>query len=230
MSTGRVPIRVSLPELLIARFNSVDADRAQLLGNALALGLTDAARPPEAEVADSPDPEKRKAQAIRNLLHFFGRYWYLALTATRLQHEVNALETKLEALDSAQPEGSAADAGQRILTLPRLMEVGALPFHADLDRAGRLFVSDATSDPAATAIAFGSGLVLLRPLSDSGTTEDILHEIGSYWSGVATLQYRAYALGHDRQVLQFRLAAARSEAALKARLSIEPSPVRRRDG
>jgi hypothetical protein len=53
----------------------------------------------------------------------------------------------------------------------------------------------------------------------SSSTEEILGRIGHYWSGVATLQYRAYVLDNDQQVLKFRLAAARSEAALKTRLS-----------
>jgi hypothetical protein len=217
----RTRIRVSLPKPLIERFDGLGSDRSQLLGDALGLGLTDEARPPDAAVADSPDPELRNAQAVTNLLHFFGRYWYLTLTAARLQHEVGILEEKLEALDGPHPEAEAAEVARRLYLLPPLMEVDAAPLGADIEKARNHFVSDAVSDPAATAITFGCGLVLLQPLIADGCTEDILREIGSWWSGVATLQYRAYTLGHDRQVLQFRLAATRSEAALRTRLSLE---------
>lgn len=217
----RTRITVSLPELLVEHFVGLGADRSQLLGDALALGITDEARPPEAQVADSPDPEKRKAQAVTNLLHFFGRYWYLALTAARLQQKVGILEKTLEALGGPHPEADAADAARQMFLIPRLVVVHAMPFEADLDKARCHFVSDDTSDAAATAIAFGSGPLLLRSLTDSGSTDEILREIGTYWSGVATLQYRAYALGHDRQVLRFRLAAVRAETALRTRLSLE---------
>jgi DMSO/TMAO reductase YedYZ heme-binding membrane subunit len=87
-----------------------------------------------------------------------------------------------------------------------------------LDEAARLFVRDNTSDPGGTAITFGAALVLLKGPLAQASTEEVLREVGRYWSGVASLQFRAYALGHDKQVLGFRLAAQRAEAALRNRL------------
>jgi len=214
----RTEIRVELPARLVDMFERDGGDVNGLLAEALQLGMTEEARPEEAAPADAKDPSVRKQQAVTNLIHFFGRYWYLSLSVARLEREVRRLEGELAALaepgDEEQPVGPA----NPDVAPPELTEVVISVDHSVLDDATRHFVSDSTSDPAATAITFGAALVLLkRPLAQV-STEEVLREVGRYWSGVAILQFRAYAHGHDKQVLGFHLAAQRAEVALRRRL------------
>ncbi len=206
---------IELPSQLVEMFRSTGDDLPHVLGEALRLGLTDEARPREARTAEFQDPELRKQQAITNLLHFFGRYWYLSATVARLQREVHRLELELEAID--EPDHQIEPLAHPQQESPPLIQVRVSLDHSLLEEAARVFVSDSTSDPAATAIAFGAGLILLkRPLAVA-STEEIFRDVGRYWGGVATLHYRAYVLGHDKQVLEFRLAARRAQIALQKR-------------
>jgi hypothetical protein len=83
-----------------------------------------------------------------------------------------------------------------------------------LARANLLFTGDGTSEPAAVAITFGAGLVLLDHLLAEGSMDEVRAEIGRYSTGAATLHFRAYTLRHDRQVLGFHLAARRAQIGL----------------
>jgi len=205
---------IELPSALVDMFRGT-GDLPHVLGEALRLGLTDEARPPEARTVEVQVPALRKQQAVTNLLHFFGRYWYLSATVARLQREVRRLELELEAIDEPDPQIEPLAHPQQ--EPPPLIQVGVSVDQSLLEEAARVFVSDSTSDPAATAIAFGAGLILLkRPLA-MASTEEIFRDVGRYWGGVATLHYRAYVLGHDKQVLEFRLAARRAQIALQKR-------------
>ncbi len=216
MADRRMEIRIELPARLVDMFHG-EGNVNELLAQALKLGMTEQARPGDAAPADAEDPALRKQQALTNLIHFFGRYWYLTLRVARLTREVRRLEGELEALadpgDEEQPVRGNPD-----VVPPDLIEVAILVDQTVLDEAARFFVRNSTSDPAATAITFGAALVLLRKPLARASTEEILREVGRYWSGVASLQFRAYALGHDKQVLAFRLAAQRAEMALRKRL------------
>ncbi len=98
-------IRIELPAELVDMFHGEGGDLNQLLSEALQLGMTDEARPEDAAPADAKDPSLRKQQALTNLVHFFGRYWYLTLSVARLAREVRRLEGELEALaDPADEE------------------------------------------------------------------------------------------------------------------------------
>ena len=210
-------IRIELPAGLVDMFEGAGGDVNQLLAEALELGMTEEARPEEAAPADARDPSLRNQQAVINLIHFFGRYWYLSLSVARLGREVGRLEGELEALQEPGDEEHQVTPGNPV-ALPQLIEVAISVDHTVLDAAARTFVSDSTSDPAATAITFGAALILLKGPLARASTEEVLREVGRYWSGVASLQFRAYALGHDKQVLGFRLAAQRAEVALRKRL------------
>jgi hypothetical protein len=123
-------------------------------------------------------------------------------------------EARPEAAAPADAEDPAQRKQQALTNLIHFISVD----QTVLDEAAHFFVRDSTSDPAATAITFGAALVLLRRPLAQASAEEILREVGRYWSGVASLQFRAYALGHDKQVLGFRLAAQRAEVALRKRL------------
>jgi hypothetical protein len=209
-------IRIELPAGLVDMFQGAGGDLNRLLREALQLGMTEEARPEDAAPADAKDPSLRTQQALTNLVHFFGRYWYLSLSVARLAREVRRLEGELEALSEPGDEEPLAPAN--LDGIPLLIEVAIDVDQTLLDDVTRVFVTDSTSDPAATSITFGAALVLLKKSLDEASTEEILREVGSYWSGVASLQFRAYALGHDKQVLGFRLAAQRAEVALRKRL------------
>jgi len=210
-------IRIELPAGLVDMFQGAGGDVNQLLPEALQLGMTEEARPEDAAPADAKDPSLSKQQALTNLIHFFGRYWYLTLRVARLAREVRRLEGELEALAVPGDEEQPVPANPDVVP-PELIEVAISVDQTVLDEAAHFFVRDSTSDPAATAITFGAALVLLRRPLAKASTEEILREVGRYWSGVASLQFRAYALGHDKQVLGFRLAAQRAEVALRKRL------------
>jgi len=209
-------MRIELPAELVDMFHGEGGDLNQLLSEALQLGMTGEARPQDPAPADAKDPSLRKQQAFTNLVHFFGRYWYLTLSVARLAREVRRLEGELEAL--ADPGDEEPPVAANLDGAPLLVEVAISADQTVLDDTAHVFVRDSTSDPAATAITFGAALVLLRKPLARASTEEILREVGRYWSGVARLQFRAYALGHDRQVLGFRLAAQRAEVALRKRL------------
>jgi len=211
-----VEIQIELPAGLVEMFEGAGGDLNQLLTEALQLGMTEEARPEDPAPADAKDPTRRQQQALTNLVHFFGRYWYLTLSVARLAREVRRLEGELEAL--ADPGDEEPPVPANLDGVPLLVEVAISVDQAVMDNVADVFVRDSTSDPAATAITFGAALVLLTKPLTKASTEEILREVGRYWSGVASLQFRAYALGHDKQVLGFRLAAQRAEVALRKRL------------
>ena len=210
-------IRIELPAGLVDMFHAEGGDLNQLLREALQLGMTEEARPEDAAPADAKDPLLRNQQALTNLIHFFGRYWYLTLSVGRLAREVRRLEGELEALAEPGDDEQLVTPANPV-PAPELTEVAITVDQSVLDDAAHYFVSDSTSDPAATAITFGAALVLLKGPLAQASTEEVLREVGRYWSGVASLQFRAYALGHDKQVLGFRLAAQRAEVALRNRV------------
>lgn len=211
-----------LPQDLVAGFDRFGAERGARLGDALALGLHPEAHPPEPLVPNSADAAERKAQAATNLVHFSGRYWYLSLTVAQLHEAVQQLERQLKSFEPSPAESE--EVRRPLPDPPALASVNVHAAEVDVAEARRQFRSDGTFDPAATAICFGAAVLLLGPVIASNSTEEILEHVSRYWAGVATLQYRAYVLDNDQQVLKFRLAAARSEAAMKARLSRDGQP------
>jgi hypothetical protein len=212
----RIEVLVELPTPLVAMFEALDGDLGQLLGEALELGLSKEARPPEVPAADAADAAVRQEHARRNLLHFFGEYWYLALQVAQLQRDVNRLERELDSLTGSHAGSSVIEQAKQDFVAPTLVELRVRTAPSVVDQAHRIFTKDPTSDPAATAITFGAGLILLRRLLDTASTREIRDEIARYSTRAATLHYRAYVLGHDRQVLEFRLAAQRAQARLRA--------------
>jgi hypothetical protein len=76
---------------------------------------------------------------------------------------------------------------------------------AVLVQATRLFAGDSVVEPAAAAITFGAGPVLLDRLLAEGSIDELRTLIGRYSTSAATLHFRAYTLRHDRQVLGFHL-------------------------
>jgi hypothetical protein len=203
-----------LPAPLVELFRAQGGDLCRLLGRALALGLTEEARPPEAVPSDARDPSTRRQQTVANLLYFFGRYWYLAVSVARLQTEVNQLETDLEAIAGPQADAELIDKAKRDFAPPPLVRVVACTDRSVLVRATRVFIGDSASEPAAVAITFGAGLVLLEHMLAEGSLDELRAEIGRYSTSAATLHFRAYTLRYDRQVLGFHLAARRAQIGL----------------
>ena len=208
-----IEVPTELPAPLVEMFRAQGGDLCRLLGRALSLGLTEEARPPEAVASDAPDASLRRQQTRANLLHFFGRYWYLAVSVARLQTEVNQLEADLEAIAGPQPDAELIEKAKRDFAPPSLVRVVACTDPSVFARATRLFTQDSTSEPAAVAITFGAGLVLLGRMLAEGSLDELRAEIGRY-SAPATLHFRAYTLRHDRQVLGFHLAARRAQIGL----------------
>ncbi len=211
---GWIEVSVELPAPLIDRFRAEGGDFCRLLGRALSIGLTDEARPREAVPSDALDPSTRRQQTVANLLHFFGRYWYLALSVARLQTEVNQLEAELEAMAGPQPDRELVEKAKRDFAPPPLVRVVVCTLSSALDQAARLFRGDSPAESAAIAISFGAGLLLLDRLLATGSIGDLRAEIGRYSSSAATLHFRAYTLRYDRQVLGFHLAARRAQIGL----------------
>src|SRR5438128_3925465 len=174
-------IRIELPAELVDMFHGEGGDLNQLLSEALQLGMTEEARPEDAAPADAKDPSLRKQQAITNLVHFFGRYWYLTLSVARLAREVRRLEGELEAL--ADPGDEEPPVPANLDGVPLLVEVAISVDQTVLDDTTHVFVRDSTSDPAATAITFGAALVLLRKSLARASTEEILREVGAIGAG-----------------------------------------------
>lgn len=210
-----IEVLVELPEPLVALFQPRAGDLCQRLGAALELGLSEEARPQQIPAADAVGAIVRQQQLRNNLLHFFGQYWYLALTVAQLQRDVDRLEQELQSIAGLQSPSTVVEQAKRDFAPPPLMKVSACAAQSVLEAASRTFAKDATSDPAATAITFGAGPILLERLLATASIEEIRGEIGRYSMDAAALHYRVYVLGHDRQVLEFRLAAQRAQARLR---------------
>jgi len=209
-----IDVPIELPAPLVELFRAQGDDLCQLLGRALSLGLTEEARPSEVVASDAPDAAIRRQQTRANLLHFFGRYWYLAVSVARLQTEVNQLEADLEAIAGPQPDAELIEKAKRDFAPPSLVRVVACTNRSVLVEATRLFSGDNAAEPAAVAITFGAGLVLLEKVLEEGSVDELRAEIGRYSTSAATLHFRAYTLRHDRQVLGFHLAARRAQIGL----------------
>ena len=209
-----IEVPIELPGPLVELFRAQGGDLCRLLGRALSLGLTAEARPVDAVPSDAPDPSTRRQQAVANLLYFFGRHWYLALSVARLQTQVNQLEADLEAIAGPQPDVERIEKARRDFAPPSLLRVVACTDPSALLRANRLFTGDSATEPPAVAITFGAGLVLLDPVLAEGSVGELRAEIGRYSTSAATLHFRAYTLRYDRQVLEFHLAARRAQIGL----------------
>ena len=206
-----IEVPIELPAPLVEEFRAHGGDLCRLLGRALSLGLTEEARPPEAVPSDAPDPSIRRQQTAANLIHFVGRYWYLAVSVARLQTEVNRLEMDLEAIAGPQPDRELVEKAKRDFAAPSLVHVVACADPAVLVQATRLFARDSVVEPAAVAITFGAGPLLLERLLAEGSIDQLRALIGRYSTSAATLHFRAYTLRYDRQVLGFHLAARRAQ-------------------
>jgi hypothetical protein len=209
-----IEVPIELPAPLVDLFHAQGGDLCRLLGRALSLGLTQEARPPEAVPSDALDPSVRRQQTRANLLFFFGRYWYLAVSVARLQTEVNQLEADLEAIAGPHPDAELIEKAKRDFAPPALVRVVACSDRSVLARATQLFTGDNAAEPAAVAITFGAGLLLLQHMLSEGSMDELRAEIGRYSASAATLHFRAYTLRYDRQVLGFHLAARRAQIGL----------------
>ena len=209
-----IEVPVELPAPLVDRFRAQGSDLCRLLGRALSMGLTEEARPREAVPSDALEPGIRRQQTVANLLHFFGRYWYLALSVARLQTVVNQLEADLETMAGPQPDREFVEKAKRDFAPPPLVRVVVCTLPSALVEAARLFTGDSPPETAAIAITFGAGLVLLEHLLTNGSMDELRAEIGPYSTNAAKLHFRAYTLLHDRQVLGFHLAARRAQIGL----------------
>ena len=209
-----IEVPIELPAPLVEQFRAQGGDLCRLLGRALSLGLTAEARPPEAVPSDARDPATHRQQTVANLLYFFGRYWYLAVSVARLQTEVSQLEADLEAIAGPQPGAELIEKAKRDFAPPPLVRAVACAHPSLLIQAARLFSGDGTAEPAAVAITFGAGLVLLEHMLAEGSLNELRTEINRYSTGAATLHFRAYSLRYDRQVLGFHLAARRAQIGL----------------
>jgi hypothetical protein len=209
-----IEVPIELPAPLLQLFRAQAGDLCRLLGRALSLGLTEEARPPEAVPSDAPDPSTRRQQSVANLLYFFRRYWYLAVSVARLQAEVNRLEADLEAIAGPPADAELIEKAKQDFAPPPLVRVVACTDPSLLSQATRLFAGDGAAEPAAVAIAFGAGLVLLERMLAEGDMDELRTEIARYSTSAATLHFRAYTLRYDRQILGFHLAARRAQIGL----------------
>lgn len=100
------------------------------------------------------------------------------------------------------PNPSAATA-----SLP-LKRVHVCADQRHIDSARRLFRADADAPQLETAIVYGLARVLVDEFADDADFQDVLGAMARYHGAVATLQFRAWVLREDIQVLRFRLAAA----------------------
>ena len=141
-----IEVPIELPAPLVEEFGARGGDLCRQLGRALSLGLTEEARPPEAVAPDAPDPAIRRQQTAANLIHFVGRYWYLALSVARLQTEVNQLEVDLEAIAGPQPDRELVE---KAPIFARVLLIGEP--RTEIEQADELALADEWHDELAAA-------------------------------------------------------------------------------
>lgn len=98
-------IEIELPTKLLQHFRDSGEDLDASLAEAVRLGAEPASRPPEPQgPANDPDPARRRRQLADALLHYSGRYWYLALLIPRLTREIAELRDELARLERSNAD------------------------------------------------------------------------------------------------------------------------------
>ena len=98
-------VKIELPAALVEHFRASGQTLDAAAAAAIRFGADPSSRPPEPTgPANDPDPERRRRQALDAVLHYAGRYWYLALLVPRLAREVDELNRELDELERANAD------------------------------------------------------------------------------------------------------------------------------